>query len=138
MIADFVEKWDNHREDLEQYIRATPEREYAEDYISMVRVLFDKVINRESHYGYVYDTENIKVIDDGNYQGTLIFILHIDSYQPEVREYVYTSVDYGSCTVCDTLKGIYGQGGLPTEDQVKDYMVLFLHLLQRCHRFKEG
>ena len=27
--------------------------------------------------------------------------------------------------------------GIPTENQVKDYMTLFLHLLQNCHYMKD-
>lgn len=78
--------------------------------------------------------KNILEIDDGDYQGTEIFILHKNVYQPYIEDYVYTSTYYGSCSGCDTLMGISEyDDGLPSESQVKDYMDLCLHLLQKCH-----
>ena len=39
---------------------------------------------------------------------------------------------YGSCSGCDTLLGINEyEDGLPNEEQVKDYMTLCLHLIQK-------
>ena len=79
------------------------------------------------------------VIDNGDYQGTQIFIIPINTYQPGVDEYVYTHTYYGSCSGCDTLQAIQSWDGdeLPNEEQVKDYMELALHLLQKCHFMKE-
>ena len=46
---------------------------------------------------------------------------------------MWTYQDYGSCSGCDLLESIREyDGGLPTEEQVKEYMMLELHLLQRC------
>ena len=78
------------------------------------------------------------VLDHGSYQGTQVFILPRDTYQPNVAEYVYTYVEYGSCSVCDTLQGISGyEDELPCEEQIVDYMILALHLLQRANFLKE-
>lgn len=99
-------------------------------------MLFDIVINPEfgGWDNNKFDTKNILKIDDGDYQGTEIFILHKDVYQPDIEDYVYTNTHYGSCSGCDTLMGIYRyDDGLPSELQVNDYMNLCLHLLQRCH-----
>lgn len=87
---------------------------------------------------YRFRTDNMTVLDHGDYQGTLVFILHMNCYQPSVDEYVYTSVDYGSCSACDALQGIneYNWDKLPNEEQIKDYMTLCLHLLQRCNYMK--
>lgn len=96
-------------------------------------MLFDIVINPSIECDhYRFDTENILVIDD--YQGTQVFILHRDQYQPSVEDYVYTNTYYGSCSGCDTLLSINEyEDGLPSESQINDYMDLCLHLLQRCH-----
>ena len=131
MIKEFVEKWDKYKKDLEDYFRNTEQGEY-DTYKEIVKALFEKVINKDIKYGK-YDTENILVIDDGDYQGTQIFILHKSTYQPSVEEYVYTNTYYGSCSGCDTLLGISGYDDeKPNEQQVKDYMKLALHLLQKC------
>src|ERR1051326_7197 len=48
--------------------------------------------------------EKIHVIDDGDYQGTLLFVIPEDGYQP--HDYWYVKIGYGSCSGCDTLEAI--------------------------------
>lgn len=134
MIKEFIEKWDKYKNDLEDYFRYTEQIEYDE-YEKIVKILFEKIINKDLKYDSErFDVEDLLKIDDGDYQGTQIFILHKGCYQPEVEEYVYTSTYYGSCSGCDTIKSISSYDrGLPDEEQVKDYMTLALHLLQKCH-----
>ena len=132
MIREFCLAWEKNKGKLEEYIRSTPQSKYSE-YKDLVKLIFDLVINPEEKI--TYDTENITVIDDGDYQGTLIFVLYKDVYQPSVSDYVYTSVDYGSCSGCDTLQGILDYGSweyFSTDQQVRDYMTLCLHLLEGC------
>ena len=133
MIKEFVDKWDKYKNDLEDYFRTTEQREYS-CYKEIVIAVFEKVINKDIDFDIdKFDTEHICEIDDGDYQGTQIFILHKDSYQPSIEEYVYTNTYYGSCSGCDTLLCISGyDDGLPSEEQVEDYMRLALHLLQKC------
>lgn len=127
MIKEFVKKWDKYKKDLEDYFRNTNQEEYDE-YEEIVKKLFEKVINRDDEE---FDVENMLIIDDGNYQGTEIFILHRAIYQPDIEDYVYTNTYYGSCSGCDTLQS-FSTWGLPSEEQIKDYMDLALHLLQKC------
>ena len=140
MISDFVYDWNLSKEDLEEYISTHKLKEYADSYKDLVKTLFKYVINLEETNDYDrYDIDDIKVIDDGDYQGTQIFILHRDTYTPSIRHYVYTSNYYGSCSGCDTLLSITGYhlDELPSKEQVKKLMTLFLHLLQNCQKMKE-
>lgn len=134
MIKEFCLAWEKNKDKLEEYFRKTRQEEYG-NYEDLVKLLFDIVINPSIECDhYRLDTENILVIDDGDYQGTQVFILHRDQYQPSVEDYVYTNTYYGSCSGCDTLLSINKyEDGLPSESQVNDYMDLCLHLLQRCH-----
>ena len=76
------------------------------------------------------------VVDDGDYQGTEIFIMPLDEYQPDIENYIYTHTYYGSCSGCDTLQHIsMYDDELPNEVQIQDYMELALHLLQKCKWF---
>lgn len=139
MIKEFVEKWDKYKNELEEYFRNNPQKEYA-TYKDIVRLLFDIIINKDEGFKWEkFDTGDIVVIDDGDYQGTQIFILHKDEYQPSVEEYVYTNTYYGSCSGCDTLLAIqdWDLEKLPNENQIKEYMTLALHLLQRCHYMED-
>lgn len=131
MIKEFVERWDKYKDDLKDYFKNNKQEEYP-TYEDIVKALFEYVINKDEDY---YDVENIAVIDDGSYQGTLIFILHKSAYQPGVEDYIYTNVYYGSCSYCDTLQNIqsWDLEELPNNDQVDSYMTLALHILQKCH-----
>ena len=131
MNTEFCLAWEKNKDKLEEYFRNTRQDEYDE-YKTLVGLLFDFVVNPE--FDNKFDTKNILEIDDGDYQGTEIYILHKDVYQPEIEDYVYTNTYYGSCSGCDTLMGISSYSdGLPSESQVNDYMDLCLHLLQKCH-----
>ena len=133
MIKEFIRKWDKHKSDLEEYFKNTNQLEYN-NYTSIVKILFEKVIDRNKKF----DIDNILVIDDGEYQGTQIFIIHKDTYQPSISDYVYTNTYYGSCSGCDTLQAISGYDeGLPSKEQVKDYMQLALNILQRLKYMSE-
>lgn len=134
MVKEFCLAWEKNKEKLEEYFRTTKQGEYS-DYKELVKLLFDIAINPSIKNSYErFDTENILVIDDGDYQGTQVFILHRNDYQPSVEDYVYTNTDYGSCSGCDTLQHIHQyECGLPDEEQIEDYMKLCLHLLQRCN-----
>lgn len=146
MIKAYIDYWNKDSDKLEEYFKTHKQSEYYR-YEDLVKLVFDIIVNPNcngisSHETFAYDTENILIIDDGDYQGTLIFVLHENTYQPSVIDYVYTSVCYGSCSYCDTLQGIqdmeddYGVG-FPTDEQVKDYMTLCLHLLENCHYMME-
>ena len=131
MIKEFCLAWEKNKAKLEEYFRNTKQGEYDE-YRTLVGLLFDIVVNPE--FDNKFDTKNILEIDDGDYQGAEIFILHKNVYQPDIEDYVYTSTYYGSCSGCDTLMGISEfDDGLPNNSQVNDYMDLCLHLLQKCH-----
>lgn len=137
MIKEFIEKWDKYKKDLEKYFKTTKQSEY-DTYEKIVKLLFEKVINRDEFGCDMYNTGDIKTIDDGDYQGTQIFILHKDIYPPSVADYIYTDTYYGSCSGCDTLLSICGFGDeLPDENQIEAYMTLSLHLLQKLNYFKE-
>lgn len=137
MIKEFVAAWDKNKPYLEKYFREHTQDQY-DSYEKLVGVLFDVVINPAMHYYNRYDIHKLRVIDDGHYQGTQIFIIPEDTYQPNVDEYVYTYIYYGSCSGCDTLLSINEwDNGLPNDKQVEGYMMLCLHLLQRCHRMVE-
>jgi hypothetical protein len=75
------------------------------------------------------DPQLIHEIDDGDYQGTLVYVIAAEGYQPST--YWYVKVSYGSCSGCDTLQGIREyEDDPPTEKQVDAYMTLALHIVQ--------
>ena len=135
MIKEFVAAWDANKDRLEEYFKTHEQSKYT-SYETLLKLLIDEVIN--PYFVDVLDmnpwySERITTIDDGDYQGTQLFIVLKKTFQPCAEDYFWTYQWYGSCSGCDLLMGISGYDeGLPSEEQVKEYMMLELHLLQRC------
>lgn len=135
MINNFVKAWDENKNKLEEYFKSHKMEEY-DNYTALVKLLFDVVINpylRNNNLDY-FDTNFLTTIDDGDYQGSQIFLIPEYHYQPSPYNYVFTHCEYGSCSGCDLLLSIqlYDTDKLPDDEQIRDHMTLCLHLLQRC------
>lgn len=134
MLQDIIKQWDTNKNKLEDYFRTTRQEEYANEYLSIVKKIFELVLAEKS-----YQLDKITVVDDGDYQGTQIFLIPEDTYQPSADEYIITNTYYGSCSGCDTLQGINEYSyELPSESQVSEYMTLALHLVQKMSRLTDA
>ncbi len=123
MIQEFVDRWERGKPE----IRKAFEEEHPDSYGSIVKAVV-KVLHDAGQYESI-DPERIHEIDDGDYQGTLLFVIAASGYQP--NKYWCVKVCYGSCSGCDTLEAIRGYKNTPpTPDQVDDYMTLALHIVQ--------
>ena len=125
MIKFCKNQWNANRERLEEALREDTQLNKC-DYKYLLSLVVTYILNPGLvDFEQGWSAENITVVDDGNYQGTLMFLIPKDCYQPEESEYLLTFVNYGSCSVCDTLMGIQGfDDSKPTEQQLIDYMVL--------------
>ena len=128
MIKKFLVNYEKRKSDLEEVFQKKHPNTYLEIVEEVVKIVSEKegICNTPEP-----DSENIHVIDDGDYQGMQLFIIPEKGYQPTT--YWATNTYYGSCSGCDTLQGIYEgyDNSPPTKEQVKDYMNLALHLLQK-------
>ena len=138
MIKEYVSKWNKNKKNLEEYFRNTRQEEYN-NYKTIVTKLIELVINYNVEDSFEQlDFERITEIDNGDYQGTLIYVIPKGYYQPCIEDYVYTFVYYGSCSGCDVLLAISDyEEDKPNEEQVKGYMQLALNILQQFHYLKE-
>jgi len=128
MLDYVVKQWDDNKHLLEEYFKNTPQSEY-DSYKAILEKIYQLVVIEKG--GYEMDYKKMTEIDDGHYQGTLLFLTPTNSYQPSIEDYLITHVYYGSCSGCDTLQAIHNyDDGLPSESQVRDYMMLALHLIQ--------
>jgi hypothetical protein len=123
MIQTFVDRFLEKQKTL--FVDSYP-NSYEEIVEEVVRA-----INPDGDYD-LPDPSRIHTIDDGDYQGTLVFVIGAGGYQP--HRYWATTVSYGSCGGCDTLQGIRDDGGYsdtaPNARQTADYQTLALHLVQ--------
>jgi hypothetical protein len=136
MIKEFVKQWDERKHLLEEWLKENQPSDYEDIY----KKLFELVVTEPNSYSNSWDWERFVTIDDGHYQGNIIFILCNDCYQPNLDDYIFTEVDYGSCSGCDTFEHIRDlQWGSEknTDEQVKQYMTLALHMVQETKTFKQ-
>jgi len=135
MIQEFADAWGENQTFLRAYLALTKQEEY-DDYEKLFAALFNYVINPylKSKGKKEYVVDDITKIDNGNCQGTLLFLIPKGFYQPNYDDYVISYVWYGSCSGCDTLMGIhnYITDVTPDDEQLSEYMQLCLNMLQRC------
>lgn len=138
MIKEFIDQWWKHKDNMERYFKSIPKIR-AIDYEDIVKALIGNVLNCEEELVRYKISTDIHVIDDGEYQGTQIFVVHNDTYQPDVDDYFFTHNYYGSCSGCDTLQSITQYQPKPaTDEQVKELMKLAFDLLRNFKPLVEG
>ena len=133
MVQDIIDKWYKRKDSLKKYFEENP-MECYDEYEEIVKLLFKFIINDRPHSRQRWNTDKMTIIDDGEYQGTQIFIIPRYGYQPDIEDYLITHTYYGSCSGCDTLMGIIEYPTYekkPSEGKVNDLMTLSLHLIQR-------
>lgn len=125
MLKYCLKKWDANKGILEERLKNDKTLNDC-DYKYLVELVVECIINPGSDGFERWDAKKITVVDDGDYQGTLLFLIPCVTYQPSEDEYLMTYAGYGSCPGCDTLQEIqvYGDDKCPTESQLKDYMTL--------------
>ena len=141
MIKYCLKKWNKKKNKLEEVLKHDTTLNDCE-YGYLVKLVVENILNGEDEddewmWDSTWDSEKITTIDNGSYQGTLIFLIPIKTYQPCEYEYLMTFVSYGSCSGCDTLLHIqswHDEGEKPTQQQLKDYMILCKDLV--CNMIK--
>lgn len=127
MIREFVDRFMNSK----QIIKREFEKDHVRVYKDIVSIVI-RAISSDAKDSFP-DPERIHEIDDGDYQGTLVYVIGEKGYQPS--EYWYVKIGYGSCSGCDSLKDINEfSKGKPTEEEVNKYMLLALHVVQGLKR----
>lgn len=129
MIKYALKKWDENNESLRKKIDESNINHFT--YEDLVDMTFDVIFNTnvdDNHYAL--DVNNITMIDNCDYQGTLLFMIPFDTYQPGPHEYFMTYVAYGSCSGCDTLQHIQIiDDDVEHEERVKEIMMLCKDLI---------
>jgi hypothetical protein len=135
MLKKLLEKWNENKDLLKRELAIRTDLNSC-DYKDLVKLTFEIIFNTGcERYGENLCTEKITEIDNGSYQGTLLFLIPFDTYQPNEYEYLMTYVGYGSCSGCDALQAIQGYiDGKLTERQVNNFMGLCKDII--CNTIK--
>jgi hypothetical protein len=131
MLKIIVSQWDKNKDELRSVLSKRTDLNSV-DYIDLVKLSFEVIYNNGLEFSGArrLDLDRIHEIDDGDYQGTLLFLIPFKSYQPCENEYLMTYVGYGSCCVCDTLQAIQDWGDKKlTDRQIDDFMQLCKDIL---------
>ena len=106
MLKFCLDKWTQNSDDLRDYLMN--EKSFDDyEYLDLVKLIVEFILNKETPGDDDrYNVDNITEIDNGDYQGTLLYVIPADTYQPSEWEYIMTCVSYGSCSGCDTLQAI--------------------------------
>jgi hypothetical protein len=126
MIQVFIDAFLDRKNEL----AAIYSEKHPEDYKEIVFNVVKLLSNVKDGYNSM-DATRIHEIDDGDYQGTLMYVIAAEGYQPD--DYWFVKVGYGSCSACDTLQDIQSRtpyGDRPTAEQIKDYITLSPHVVE--------
>ena len=131
--------WGMYKDDLRKLLA---ERTDLHDcnYTDLVKLTFETIYNSIATDSFTYrklNLDKITVIDNGDYQGYLLFIIPFDTYQPDNTEYIMTYIGYGSCSGCDALQAAQSwdlDDGKLTEKQITDFMAICKDLI--CNAIK--
>lgn len=126
MIKIMKDRWSKNNNKLRTALAERTDLNTC-SYKDLVKLTFEHIFNSTSDEfcSDRLDIKHITEIDNGVYQGTCIYMIPFDTYQPCESEYLMTYVGYGSCSGCDTLMSIqdWGDDKL-TENQLNQFMSL--------------
>ena len=130
MITKFVEAFDARREELREVFRESPPNSYSE----IVRAVGERCKPTGAlETSNLPDPARVHEIDDGDYQGTLVYVIGAYGYQPST--YWFVMIGYGSCSGCDALQAARYCGD--DEERTNEIMTLAVHVLQGMREMKD-
>lgn len=133
MVKIMKDCWDANKEKLKEALASRTDLNSC-DYKLLVELTFENIFNASRENDRL-DLEHMTEIDDGDYQGTLLFMIPFDTYQPSSYEYILTYIGYGSCSGCDALQAAQDWNDEKlTERQLSDFMSICKDLV--CNAIK--
>ena len=143
MLVMMREKWYKNEKKLRaELVKFLEGKDDCPEYKELVKLVFDIIVNsdEEEFSRNRLLTNRITQIDDGDYQGTLLFTIPFDTYQPVEYEYLMTYIGYGSCSGCDALQhAFYCHYDEDIDGKVNDIMEICRNLVANTiHPFNNG
>ena len=123
MIKEYIERFQEIKPELLEIFSNKEPDDYTDIFKQTIKLMFKKTNEYNSE---VPDFERITVIDHGEYQGNLVFIVSSQDYQPS--DYWVAIVEYGSCSGCDTFYA-YSDDENPKES-APHMVTMALHMIE--------
>jgi hypothetical protein len=145
MIKHFIKQWDEFKHELEffldlEYDQSEDKQYWGMAYEELFKKVFELVVTQPREQtnwsSCEWDWDRFQIINHGDYQGEMIFIMVPDTYQPSLfSDYYFTGVTYGSCSACDTMQWV--QYELKTKhEKIQALMNAALHIVQSTKTFQ--
>lgn len=123
MLKYCYKKWDQNKDRLEVALRKTDLSRV--EYRDLLILTVANILDPDDYSDYSWDAGNCTEINDGDYQGTLLYLIPAKTYQPSEYEYLMTYIGYGSCSGCDLLQAIQPDSHDETTDEdIAEFMAL--------------
>ncbi len=126
MIQEYIDAFQKNKEKLKEPFS---KYEWSHNYPKLLKQTIELTINPELKEYDKLDTENIVTIDHGDYQGTQIYLIPQDHYQPSVDEYIWTHNYYGSCSGCDAM--LAATTATDEKEQIEKLLKIALQQVER-------
>jgi hypothetical protein len=102
MIKYCVDKWWENKDKLLGALKTDDGLKHC-NYDYLVKLTVKNIFNGDDN---TWEVEKITEIDNGCYQGTLLYLIPRMCFEPAEYDYLMTYVGYGSCSGCDELESI--------------------------------
>lgn len=124
MIKIMKELWNKHEKELRERLAKRTDVHQME-YVDLVHLTFETIFNGDEGEDKL-NLKEMTEIDNGDYQGTLLYLIPFKTYQPAEYEYLMTYIGYGSCSGCDALQAAksWCDEGALTEAELKAVMAI--------------
>lgn len=123
MLVFCRDQWNKNKDKLEAAFRET-DLSTLSGYQTIFEMIIQYILNDNDECNLTWDTEKITRVDDGDYQGTMLFVIPLDTYQPSADEYLMAQVGYGSCSGCDTFQNIQPWDSYNPDEVIPQFMSL--------------
>lgn len=140
MLKICRDKWEKNQNKLKEELKKIDLN--CCDYEKLVKLTIKNILNDSDYNFNNWDIDSITTINDGDFQGTLLFVIPRNWYQPASYDYLITYIEYGSCSGCDTLQAIQtwhtkkDENGyfIYDKEQLDDFMTLCRDILFNIKR----
>ena len=129
MIQRYIDAFQKNKDKLGK--KLIQELGNYSSYQTLLKLTIETAINPELDEYSKLDTDNITYIDNGHYQGTEIYVIPEDTYQPSIDKHIFTHNYYGSCSGCDTL--LSALHGTDQKEKKEKLLKICLHLVERMN-----
>lgn len=131
MLVFCREQWDKNKKLLEEEL-CCRDLSQLDSYEDVFGLIIEVILNNNDKE-LKWDVSKLTRVDDGDYQGTILFVIPEDCYQPDEASYLMGYVGYGSCSGCDALQAItpspWGEEEYDVNKTVSEFMRLAAQML---------